>query len=350
MGYRKIAVLRANAIGDFVFVLPALEALRSRFPKAEISLLGREWHRSFLEKRAAPVDRVIPVPASVGVNQDDLGEDGENLEELEAFFAEMEREEFDVALQLHGGGRHSNPFVRRLQPRLSAGLRAPDAEPLDRWTPYVYLQPEVFRYLEAVRLVGAQAVCFEPRLEASDQDLEESYQVVPEDGPLVLLNPNAGDSLRRWPLEKFAETAQALESSGARILVSGAKSDRQYCRELLETIGGSFTQDVSGALSLGGLLGLLSRCRLVVSNDSGPLHLAAAVGTPTVGIYWYPNMITAAPSGRANHRPAVSWLSHCPHCGLSLIHARCDQLESLVSEVSVAEVVGHARDLFHLKE
>src|SRR5579883_2710543 len=109
---RKIAVLRANALGDFVFTLPALEALRHAYPEAEIVLLAKAWHAAFLRGRPSPVDRVVVIPPYGGIGASP--EVGENSAEIEHFFAEMQRERFDLALQLHGGGGHSNSFVLRL--------------------------------------------------------------------------------------------------------------------------------------------------------------------------------------------------------------------------------------------
>src|SRR5947209_2394584 len=112
-GVRKIAVLRANALGDFIVALPALDALRATYPDAEIVLLAREWHAEFLHNRPGPVDRVIPVPAVPGIGS----APDEPVDEvaLAAFFHEMQAERFDLALQLHGGGRNSNPFILRLR-------------------------------------------------------------------------------------------------------------------------------------------------------------------------------------------------------------------------------------------
>src|SRR5213593_1480140 len=89
---RKIAVLRVNRLGDFIFALPALEALRAAYPAAEIVLLAKKWHANFLANRPGPVDRVVVVPVSKGVNE----EPGlvENLAEQEQFFKAMTRERF----------------------------------------------------------------------------------------------------------------------------------------------------------------------------------------------------------------------------------------------------------------
>ena len=121
----KIAVLRANRIGDFVVTLPALAALRAIYPAAEIVLLGRPWHAEFLKGRPGPIDRVVVIPPSRGVGEsEDFVEDKATQAE---FFAAMRAERFDLALQCHGGGRHSNPFVAQLAARHTVGLRAADA-------------------------------------------------------------------------------------------------------------------------------------------------------------------------------------------------------------------------------
>ena len=132
-GARKIAVLRANAIGDYVFCLPALTALRAAYPRADILLLGKAWHAELLVGRPGPVARIAVVPDDAGL----LGsvDDPRRLDRL-PFFENMRAERFDLALQLYGGGRHSNPFVRRLGAKVAVGMHDRDAEPLDRSLPH----------------------------------------------------------------------------------------------------------------------------------------------------------------------------------------------------------------------
>ena len=345
---RKIAVLRANAIGDLIFTLPALAALRAAYPAAEMVLLGQPWHHGFLTGRPGPVDRVVVVPPSKGVHEPLEGA-VEDPAALAAFFAAMAEERFDIALQMHGGGRYSNPFVQRLGARLTAGLKTPDALPLDRWTPYVYWQYEILRYLEVVALVGAPPTVLEPCLAVTSADLEEAASVVPASvEPLVVLHPGGGAVMRQWPPEKFAAVGDALAAAGARIVVTGGRPEE---RALVEAVVGGMTapaQATWGQLSLGGLAGLLSRCRVVVSNDSGPLHLAAAVGAATAGIYWAGNLITAGPLWRTRHRAAIAWRRDCPCCGADTISAPCGHAVSLVADVPVAEVRDAALDLLQM--
>ena len=128
--------------------------------RPEIVLLGTDWHRSLLDGRPGPVDRVVPVPPTQG----EVDSGPEDPAAVEAFAAGMRAEGFDLAVQMHGGGRWSNPLTARLGARCTVGLRAPDAPPLDRTLPYSWYQSELLRYLELVGLVGAPPVTLHPRL------------------------------------------------------------------------------------------------------------------------------------------------------------------------------------------
>lgn len=345
-GVRRIAVLRANAIGDLAFALPALDALRAAYPRAEVVYLGLPWHAELFRGRPGPIDRVEVVPLYRAIREE-MGR-AEDAVEQERFFAAMVREEFDLAIQIHGGGRNSNPFLLRLGARVTAGLRTPDAPPLDRWLPYLYYQAEVHRYLEVMGLVGAEPVTLEPRLQVLPGDLEESYAAIPEDGrPVVVVHPGAGDPRRRWSSAGFAAVGDALARAGAQVLVIGGRPEE---RPLVEAVVGQMAepaQNLAGALSLRGLAGLLSRCAVAVGNDSGPIHLAEAVGARTVGIYWAGNVITAAPFSRARHRLAISWRLTCPECGADTTQAPCTHRVSFVADVPVGEVLAPALELYH---
>lgn len=342
-GVGKIAVLRANALGDLLFATPALAALRAAYPAAEIVLLAREWHAGFVPGRIESVDRTVAVPPAAGV----VPGDGDPAE-VERFVASMAAERFDLALQLHGGGRDSNPFVRRLGARVTAGTHSPDAQALDRSVPFLYYQSEVWRMLEVVGLVGALPVPhqLEPRVTVLDRDLEEAAGVAAagDGGRLVALHPGATDGRRRWPAARFAAVGDALASRGADVVVTGDAEEADLVGEVVATMTAK-AQGVAGVLSAGGLAGLLSRCAVVVSNDTGPLHLAAAVGAATVGIFWCGNLITAGPATRRRHRPAISWRLDCPVCATNCITGACDHDASFVADVPLDAVLAPAVDL-----
>jgi ADP-heptose:LPS heptosyltransferase len=341
---RKLAVLRANAIGDYLVSLPALEALRVAYPEAELVLLGAGWHAGFLAGRPGPVDRCLAVPPTVGVRDD---RPPSPAAAVDWFFARMRTERFDLAVQLQGGGLHSNPFVCRLGARVTAGSQAPDAPPLDRTVPYTGHQHEIHRFLEVAGLVGATPVTLEPRLQVTATDRAEAAAVLAEDGrPLVVLHPGANDPRRRWPVERLAVVGSELARKGARMAVVGTATEQPLADRLLATLDGD-AADLTGRLRLGGLAGLLERATLLIGNDSGPRHLAAAVGTATVAVYWGMHLGSYGPLYRARHRAPTAWRLHCPVCGANSLQEDCraSHQASLVADVTVDEVLAEALDL-----
>lgn len=347
----RIAVLRANALGDFIFILPALEALRAAYPAAELVLLGAPWHATLWAARPGPVDRVLVVPPAPGIREPGPGEEPAAMAD---FLAAARGERFDLALQVHGGGANSNPVVAGLGARVTAGLRAEDAPPLDRWLRYVYYQHEVIRALEVVALVGAPAVTITPALAVTDADRAEAGRVLgAPTRPRVALHPGATDNRRRWPPDRFGAVARALAGDGYEVLVTGTPAEQETVDAVVAAAGVPVSPQV-GTLSLGGLAACYQGCALVVSNDTGPLHLAAAVGTATVGVYWVGNLINGATPLRARHRPIASWTTHCPVCGVDCTpgiyphrpgDGECPHRDSFVADVPVIEVVEAAREL-----
>jgi ADP-heptose:LPS heptosyltransferase len=344
---RKIAFLRANGLGDYIFALPALESLRAAYPQTEIVLLGKTWHERFITGRPGPVDRVIAVPPSTGVNEQTYWESSERsqLPDVEEFFSRMQAEQFDLAIQAHGGGRNSNPFLLKLKARFTVGMKTPDAVELDRWMPYRYWQHEVLRLLELVSLIDAPPVIAEPVLQLTDKDREEAEAVLGASHlPLVVLHPAATDARRRWPASKFAAIGDALAGVGVRVAVTGTRPESNIVDEVINTMNAP-AENLCGRVSINGLAGIMAKASVVVGNDSGPLHLAEAVGAPTVSVYWCGNLINAGPPTRSKHRPILSWRLLCPICGANTMEEGCNHSASFVADVSVDEVLSEVLDL-----
>jgi ADP-heptose:LPS heptosyltransferase len=340
-GVERIAVLRANALGDLIVALPALEALRAAYPRAEITLFGRSHHEALLLGRPSSVDRVVVLPE--GAIGDEAGR--MDPDEREHLIEDLARGRWDIAIQLHGGGRNSNRFVARLGARVTAGSRTPDAPALDRWVPYEHYQSEVARYLEVVGLVGARAVALEPRLPVVDADLRALHDALPDldGGPYAVLHPGASDPRRRWPIDSFAAVGLELRACGRRLVVTGVASEDALVDALRTALGGDVL--AGDRLTLPALLALLAGAEVVVANDTGPLHLAMAAGAPTVGIFWIGNLVTAGPLSRRRHRPLVSWRVDCPECGADASREGCTHDVSFVADVPVYSAIAASRSL-----
>jgi ADP-heptose:LPS heptosyltransferase len=343
-GVRKIAVLRPNAVGDFVFALPALHALKQTYHEAELVLLGKPWHAAFLRERPGPVDRVVVVPPLPGIG----APDGAPPDPVAAqdFVQRMRGERFDIAAQMFGGGRHSNRFLMRFGARLSVGARADDARPLDRWVRYAEPNNRRLALLEVAALAGAAPVMPEPELVVTNRDRHEAAMVLPAlpRERLALLQPGSTDPRRRWPAERFAFVGDALARAGARVVVNGSAAEAPLVQAVAQGMRAP-PVNLAGRLSLGGLCGLLERAALVVSNDTGPLHLALAIGTPAVGIFWLTNLIDGTPLRQGLLRVALSVRVECPVCGAENLRERCPHDDSFVDDVPALEVAEMATSL-----
>jgi ADP-heptose:LPS heptosyltransferase len=342
-GVRRIAVLRANALGDLVVALPALDALRAAYPAAEITLLGRAHHVALLGDGRGPVDRVVALPDGT-VGDEAVREPGLDRD---ALLRDIASPGFDVALQMHGGGRNSNPLVRALGARVTAGSRTPDAPSLDRWVSYEAWQSEVARYLDVVSLVGARPVGVEPRLIVRDEDRTACAAELPHlgSGSYVVVHPGATDPRRRWPVASFVAAVRALAAARdeLRFVVTGTAAEADLIAGVAAAVPDRTI--VADRVSINALFGLLAGADLVLSNDTGPLHLAVAAGRPTVGLFWVGNLINAGPFSRRRHRALESWRLVCPVCGTDASAARCRHDPSFIADIPVAAVVDAATAL-----
>jgi ADP-heptose:LPS heptosyltransferase len=271
---------------------------------------------------------------------------------LPQFLAEARAYRYDLAVQLHGGGAASNPLVRALGARWSIGLQAENAAPLDATVPYRYYQSEASRFLEVVALAGAEGSPEYPELAVSEQESAAAAELLPGIGPWVALHAGAGDPRRRWAPERFAAVADRLAAAGVRPVLIGSSAD-QPASTAVRSHATTPLHDLTGRTDLGTLAAVLRRCPVVVANDSGPLHLARAVGPATVGLYWCGNAINAASTVRTRHRPLLSWTVHCPICGTDTSTAGfphrpgdgCAHRPSFLDQIPVVEVLDEVLDL-----
>jgi len=358
----RIAVLRGGGLGDLIYTYPALYALKNAYPGATITLLGTPIHAALAAATQGPVDDVEMLPVAQGVhdgprNGERFGDEAEDVAAQEAFFEAMRASEFDVAFQMHGGGRFSNPFLLRLGARHTVGTRTKDAEPLERNLDYVYYQNEPDRWVEVAGLAGAPSMVAPPLVPGLEHQQNIAGVRDPERKSLVIVHPGATDPRRRWPASYFAEAAAGLAREGAQVLVVGDRSEKALAQEVAELAvrhlpepDRNAVRSVAGELDIGDLAALLASATAVLASDSGPRHLAQALGTPTVGIYWVGNAFNAAPRGRGLHRVHMSWLTRCPRCGADVTQVgwtapHCGHGDSLIEGIAVADVVQDVLDL-----
>jgi ADP-heptose:LPS heptosyltransferase len=360
----RIALLRGGGLGDLMFALPAVPALKAAYPGSTVTLLGTPLHRTLISETHSPVDDVMVLPFAEGVRPGT-----EDASALGEFFDDARTRNFDLAVQLHGGGRFSNAFLLRLGARHSVGSATPDAAPLERTLPYTFYQHEPMRALEVAGLAGARPVALEAELRPLERFVAQLPTIAgpalpPAGTPLLVIHPGASDPRRRWPAARFGAVAREAADGGCQVLVIGDRSEAGLADEVVAAAvgpaagtptwaGSNRVASLAGRLRLGELAALLARAQAVLANDSGPRHLAQALGTPTVGIYWAGNALTSAPLGRGRHRIHLSWVTRCPACGADVTQVgwttpRCPHDDCLVAGIGPEDVYPDVRSLLGL--
>lgn len=168
-----------------------------------------------------------------------------------------------------------------------------------------------------------------------DERVEEWRGRLGHTDPVVGFFPGSNAPARRWPAERFSAVARALGASGARVVVMGGPGEREITRAVADAAPGAL--DAGGATDLAGLAALLSVCQLVVTNDTGPMHLAGAVGTPTVTLWGPSDPAEVCPVGARDVRVTGAPLpckpcfkNECPRSGpgtlLTEAHEECMRL------------------------
>lgn len=289
---RRLAVLRALMLGDVLCAVPALRALRSAFPEAEIALVGLAWAREFARRFDHLVDDFLELPGFPG-----LPETEPRVRELPAFLAAAHARNFDVALQLHGSGRVTNAIV--------ALLGAARTEGFGLTIPYPERGHEIHRLLALVEALGVPAQGDELEFPLRPADAAELAALAPglALGGYAVVHPGAR-SARRWPEDGFAAVADALASHGVRVVVTGTAGEAGVTARVVE-LSRAGALDLTGRTSLGALAALVAGARIVISNDTGVSHLAAALRVPSVVVVTTSDPDRWAPLDRELHRAVV---------------------------------------------
>lgn len=311
---RRIAIFRALQLGDLLVAVPAIRAIRRRFPYAEITLIGLPWAASFAQRYRHVIDRFVEFPGWPGINETPYDE-----EKTTAFLTEQRDYHYDLAIQMHGSGRTSNPFVLTLQARVTAGYY--ENEPpsgLTAGAMYPSQLHEIERNLGLAMLLNCNSIDTQLEFPLFEDDYAESALMLrrlPRAGrPWVALHPGSRPPARRWPPEYFAQVGDTLARQyDAQIILTGGPGEEDTVQRVLELLHIP-ALNLAGQTSLGGLAAIISKLDLFVSNDTGPSHIACAVDTPSITIFGPADYQRWAPLNQRLH-PMVRQAVPCSPCG-----------------------------------
>ena len=163
----------------------------------------------------------------------------------------MQKERFDIALHFQGNGISANPFLNKLNAKLTAGVACNDAVKLDRSIPFYYYQNEVMRYIEVASLIGANSCDTEPRLLVMDNDKKEVNALISlMSKPFVVLHPAAKDIRRSWPFSNYVPIANWLLQKGFEVVITGSADDKKLVERIIAGVDGK-VYNTCGSLTLG---------------------------------------------------------------------------------------------------
>ena len=298
---RHIAVFRALQVGDMLCAVPALRALRAAAPAADITLIGLPWAAEFAQRFRHYIDDFVAFPGAPG-----LPEQAASGDSLDAFNRDMKARRFDWALQLHGDGRVSNAIVRNFGAQRTAGFHPVDA-PVDDadFIPYPEGGPEIRRLLRLIEALGVPTRGDGLEFPITGPEWKElarlriAYGLRP--GEYVCVHPGARAATRRWPPERFAAVADMLAMRGLRVVLTGS-ADEQIIVQAVARAMHTGAINLSGQTPLGVLAALYAGARLLVCNDTGVSHLAAALCVPSVVVYTGSSPARWAPLDSERHR------------------------------------------------
>ena len=307
--YSRILVRATNWVGDAVMSLPALAALRDRFPQAHISVLARPWVAG-LYRHEPFADEIIPYPS------------GQRL---------------DTIRRVRGGGFEcavllQNAFDAALITRLASiprrigydrdarGWLLTDAIALPRKGS---IPPhESFYYLELLRSVGwvnqlpERAVIRLAGAAQARQKGLERFRGESIDAPVIGVSPGAAyGTAKRWLPERFAEAAaQVAQRSGGFVALFGSEGERVLCEAISEAVRkkGVLCRNFAGETPLEEFIERAAVCAVYLTNDSGAMHISSALGVPTVAVFGATNHITTGPTGE--HSVVVRQDVDCSPC------------------------------------
>ena len=298
----RIAVVRALQLGDMLCAVPALRALRAAFPDAEITLVGLAWADVFVERFDRYLDRLLELPGWPA-----LPEVPARIDEIPRFLAEAQRRRFDLALQMHGSGEVTNAVTALLGARMSAGFFRPDSWCPDtaRFLPYPDDGHEIERLLALVDFLGIPRRGDELEFPLRDEDFEALASIEGAEGLVAsayaCVHPGGHNVRALWPAERFAAVGDELAARGLRVVVTGTGAEAEIVDRVVAAMR-SEPLVLAGRTSLGALGALLLGSRLLVANDTGVVHLAAALAVPAV-VLFHEHMIRRwAPLDRERHR------------------------------------------------
>jgi heptosyltransferase II len=284
LNYSKILVRATNWIGDALMSLPALGAIRDRFPKAQIVILAKPWVAD-LYARQSFADEIIVY----------------NLQSSWSMGRELRSRKFDCAILLQNAFEAAwIAWLAKIPTRIGYkrdGRQLLLTRAVDVPRPGEIPRHQRFYYLELLR--RAALIDRLPENVSIQLQSRTPPSGTRNVGRVIGVSPGAAyGTAKRWLPERFAEAAGALAAArGASIALFGSKSERALCEEIAQRLTGCQVTNYAGETTLAQFIDLAAGCELFLTNDSGSMHITSALGVPTVAIFGATDDMATGPAG-----------------------------------------------------
>jgi predicted lipopolysaccharide heptosyltransferase III len=326
----NILVIKLRYVGDVLLATPVLRALKDRFPDARITMAVNKGTEDVLRWNP-DLDEALVLRRGL-------------REEL-CFLRDLRRRNFDLVIDLTDGDRSA--FLSRWTGAATRiGFNAEHRWRGAFYTTVVAHTPglhRIDRNVEALRPLGIEPKTVTPALRLSADDERQAARLLMDvaatdtrgvaTGPLIMLHPGARYWFKSWPVERFAALADRLvDAYGCRVLIGGSDRD-QAAAAGIAAAARSKPITLAGRADLLTFAAVVKHCALFIGNDNGALHIAAAVGTPVVGLFGPSDPREWGPRG---DRVAVLYKGlDCRAC----FHPTCERGEAnCMRQISVDEV------------
>lgn len=291
----RLLVRATNWVGDAVMCLPALRALRERYPDAHVAILARPWVAG-LYGREPFCDELIPYDVRPGAR---------DLRKKLAIAAELRARRFDCAILLQNAFEAALvAWLARIPRRigysrdgrgwlLTGAIAVPKRGEIERHERFYYL--ELLRRAGLIdRLPASDAIRLDGAAEAAGAG-RRRFALHGWTGGVVGVSPGAAyGSAKRWLPERFADAARRI---GGPVALFGSESERALCAQVASLLGPGAVHNFAGETTLREFIELTAACRVFLTNDSGAMHIASALGVPSVAVFGATDHVGTGPTG-----------------------------------------------------
>ncbi|MCM8782737.1 MAG: lipopolysaccharide heptosyltransferase II, partial [Candidatus Omnitrophica bacterium] len=280
--YKRILIVRTDKIGDVVLSTPVIKTLRENFPSSFIAMMLSHYTKELVEGNPY-LDEVIVY---------DKEKEHRSWRGSMRMSKELKKKKFDLAIILHPTNRvHLVTFFAKIPKRVGynrkMGFLLTDKIPHTKQFGQKHESEYNLDLLRYLGITDIQKELYIPIKKESEIFVEEllKKEGITEKDKILAIHPSATCPSKRWPPERFAEVADSLiEKYKFKVFIVAGPKDKDISKKVLENMKYK-AQDLSGKLSLSQLASFLKRSQLFISNDSGPVHISSAVGTPVISIF-----------------------------------------------------------------